>query len=439
MLNTFTKDFIWGAATSAYQIEGAVKEDGRGPCVWDKKNHDEKGNPTGDTGDIACGHYHKYKEDVALMKELGLKAYRFSVSWSRIFPDGKGRINLKGVDFYNSLIDELIKNNIEPIITTWHGDLPLVFEENGGWRNRELINDYVNYAGFLFNTFGDRVKKWITHNEPWCTAFLDVDDFSEYLTIAHNLFVAHAKAVKVYRLSKYGDGKIGITLNLGSQYPATSSPEDKDAARISDGFINRWFLHPVLKGSYPEDMLEVYRKKNHYPQIYEGDMDLLKKNIGDFIGINYYSRSVVKKVYNDSVLEIDNVEINDAIHTEMGWEVYPRGLYDMLMKIKEEYNNPHILITENGAAFKDERIVDGIVADDDRVDYLKSHLKEANNAIKEGVNLDGYFAWSLMDNFEWDLGYSKRFGIIRVDYETLERMWKKSALWYKKVIKNNGF
>lgn len=439
MKSIFPNNFLWGAATSAYQIEGAVQEDGRGPCVWDKINHDELGNPTGDTGDVACDHYHRYKEDIRLMKELGLKAYRFSVSWTRIFPEGKGRINKKGIEFYNSLIDELIKNNIAPVITTWHGDLPLIFEDKGGWRNRELIDHYADYASFLFETFGDRVKKWITHNEPWCAAFLGIDDFSESLTIAHNLFIAHAKAVSAYRKSKNGNGKIGITLNLGSQYAATDTEEDISAAKIADGFINRWFLHPVLKGEYPSDMVEFYRRKGHFPEIQEGDMELLKDNIGDFLGINYYTRSVVKKAYNDSVLETDNVQVDGAVYTEMGWEVYPRGLYDMLMRIKEEYENPLILITENGAAFKDEVIIDGIVVDEDRVVYLKEHIREASNAVKAGVNLGGYFAWSLLDNFEWGLGYSKRFGLIRVDYNTLERSLKNSALWYKKFINSNEF
>lgn len=435
----FPKDFIWGAATSAYQIEGAVNEEGRGKCIWDEINHDENGNATGDTGDIACDHYHRYKEDIAIMKDLGLKSYRFSISWTRIFPKGLGEVNSLGVLFYNNLIDELIKNGIEPIVTTWHGDIPLGFEKNASWGNKELIEHYVNYVTFLFDCFGDRVKKWITHNEPWCAAFLGIDNFSESLQRTHNLMVAHAKAVKAYRESKNGDGEIGITLNLSPQYPSSLKKHDIAAANRVDGFINRWFLDIVLKGKYPENMMKLYKSKGQSFNIEEKDMNIISGNICDFLGINYYTRAVLEHIEDNSVLQSQNVKVQEATYTEMGWEVYPKGLYDILIKIKEEYNNPQIYITENGAAFKDEFIYNGLVIDEDRLKYLKDHLSELYNAIEKGVNVKGYYVWSLLDNFEWGLGYSKRFGIIRVDYDNLERTYKKSALWYKSIIFNNGF
>lgn len=446
----FPKDFLWGAATAAYQIEGATFEDGRGESVWDRFAHTPGKIKNGDTGDVACDHYHRYKRDVALMKEIGLAGYRFSLAWPRLFPEGTGRPNPKGVDFYNSLIDELLAEGIEPAITLNHWDLPQALQELGGWEKRDLIEYFLGYADFAFETFGDRVKKWITHNEPAVIAFNGylfgdhapgLKDPSIAMRVTHNLLVSHGKAVGRYR--ELGQkGEIGIALNLSPAYPATDSDMDQVAARIYDGFQNRWFLHPVLRGAYPEDMLKLYQERGIAPPIEEGDLELLVENPVDFLGINYYSRSIVRKATGESFLNLGyehvRPEESEARFTEMNWEIFPRGLYDLLLSVTEEYDRPKIYITENGAAFKDEVCRDGVVIDEERVDYLKEHFSAAHRALEDGVRLAGYYVWSLMDNFEWSHGYSKRFGLIGVDYNTQERFWKKSAQWYREVIRNNG-
>ncbi len=448
----FPEGFIWGAATSSYQIEGAWNEDGKGESVWDAICHTKKVIHNGDTGDIACDHYHLYKQDVQLMKKMKLHAYRFSVSWPRIFPTGKRKINSKGVEFYDNLVNELIANDIEPFITLYHWDLPLEFNKIGAWESREVVNAFVDYARFMFDKFGDRVKKWITFNEPLVFAvwfqFLGLygkKDIAAGMRMTHLVNVAHAKAIEAYRDSDNSDGLIGITLNLDPVYPKTESSRDKEAATIVDGIINRWYLDPVLKGIYPSDTLALLEKYFNFPSIPDEDLELLKDNPLDFLGINNYSctRVNLEKPIESPIdfykilLPIkpeENVEVSDV-----GWEVYPNGLYDLLKRVDKDYNHPLIYITENGMACKDENIVDNVVQDDDRLSYLQRYLEAASRAINEDVNLKGYFVWSFLDNFEWIEGYSKRFGIIRVDYETQERMWKKSSLWYRDVIANNGF
>lgn len=447
----FPKGFKWGTATASYQIEGAWNEDGKGESVWDALTHTSGIIKNGDTGDIACDHYHLYKEDVKLMKEIGLNSYRFSISWPRIFPTGKGEPNPKGVEFYNNLINELISNDIEPCITLYHWDLPVVFNKIGAWESREVVDAYSKYAEFVFNQFGDRVKNWITFNEPLVFAvwfyLLNIYGTKNILkgfTASHNVNVAHAKAIEAYRSGDHSDGIIGITLNLNHVYPKTDSSLDKEAALIVDGFINRWFLDPIFKAEYPRDILNLLEKDFTAPAIPEEDLELLKKNPIDFLGINNYScsRVGIKKesdLNNYFRLLLPSRAPRGAEKSEMGWEVYPEGLYDLLKRVDRDYNHPVLYITENGMACKDKEIINNIVQDDDRVSYLQRYLEASNRAIKEGVNLKGYFVWSLMDNFEWVEGYSKRFGIIRVNYETQERIWKKSALWYKDAIKNNGF
>jgi beta-glucosidase len=444
----FPKGFLWGAATAAYQIEGAVNEGRRGESIWDRFSHTPETVLNGDTGDIACDHYHKYKEDIALMKELGLKSYRFSIAWPRIFPEGKGRVNQAGIDFYNSLIDELFQAGIEPVATLYHWDLPQKLQERGGWANRETIDYFADYTNLMFKTFGDRVKKWITHNEPIVAAFCGYADgihapgFKDRalgVQVAHHLLLSHAKAVQAFRQLNLNDGKIGITLNLTPIDPATGSLQDKEAVYLADGEKNRWFLDPVFKGSYPADILKLYLENLKAPVIRNGDMELLASQTIDFLGINYYTRAVVKHSEQDFPALYKYINPQDASYTEMDWEVYPEGIYQLLSRIKQDYGDPHIYITENGAAFKDDKVENEVIVDDDRLDYLKQHFAAMRKAIAAGVKLDGYFVWSLMDNFEWSFGYSKKFGIIKVDNKTLARSFKKSAYWYRDVIKNNGF
>lgn len=443
----FPKDFIWGSATASYQIEGAVNEDGRGESIWDRFSHTPGKVTNGDTGDVACDHYHRYKQDIKIMKEIGLQSYRFSIAWPRIFPEGKGKMNQKGIDFYDRLINELLENGIDPAVTLYHWDLPQALQDSGGWSNHDTADYFAEYAERIFKVLGDRVNKWITHNEPWCVAFAGhrqgrhapgFTDFSLAVQVSHHLMLSHAKAVQAYKALNSKTGKIGITLNLYPIYPASDSFEDTETAMLVDGYHNRWFLDPAFKGQYPQDMLNFYKEKLNSPVIQPGDMEIIAANPAEFLGINYYFRKVVRKGNIDPVLLFDEVK-PEGKYTEMNWEVYPQGLYDLLMRIKKDYNNPLIYITENGAAFKDSKPINGIVEDQDRLNFLKQHFETTAKAVKEGVNVQGYYVWSLMDNFEWAHGYTKRFGLIYIDYETQERIWKRSALWYKDVIKNNGF
>nr|6Z1H_A Chain A, ANCESTRAL RECONSTRUCTED GLYCOSIDASE [synthetic construct]6Z1H_B Chain B, ANCESTRAL RECONSTRUCTED GLYCOSIDASE [synthetic construct]6Z1M_A Chain A, Ancestral reconstructed glycosidase [synthetic construct]6Z1M_B Chain B, Ancestral reconstructed glycosidase [synthetic construct]6Z1M_C Chain C, Ancestral reconstructed glycosidase [synthetic construct] len=439
----FPKDFLWGAATAAYQIEGAANEDGRGPSIWDTFSHTPGKVHNGDNGDVACDHYHRYKEDVELMKELGLNAYRFSISWPRILPEGEGKVNQKGLDFYNNLIDELLENGIEPFVTLYHWDLPQALQDKGGWENRETVDAFAEYARVCFERFGDRVKYWITFNEPNVFAVLGylsgvhppgMKDLKKAFRAAHNLLLAHARAVKAYREISQ-NGQIGITLNLSPVYPASDNEEeDKAAAERADQF-NNWFLDPIFKGKY-EHMLErlgeqIAANGGELPEITD-EMEILSASL-DFIGLNYYTSNLVRANPNSGS---SSVKPPDLPRTDMGWEIYPEGLYDLLKRIHEKYNLP-IYITENGMAVDDE-VEDGAVHDTNRIDYLKEHLEAVHKAIEEGVNVRGYFVWSLMDNFEWANGYSKRFGLIYVDYKTQKRTPKKSAYWYREVIKSNG-
>ncbi len=432
----FPDGFAFGAATSAYQIEGACDEDGRGRTAWDLRNHDEQGHPTGPVGDVACDHYHRYQEDIALMKQLGLQTYRFSISWVRIFPDGVGRLNAKGVAFYDALVDGLLQAGIRPAVTVWHGDLPLALDRAGGWENRATITAYLAYAQFLFDHYGDRVKTWYTHNEPWCAAYLNDYPLPRQLSIAHHLLVAHAEAVRLYRQSKNGDGKIGIVLNLARQYPASADPADVAAARNVDGFLNRWFLDPVLKGRYPADMVERYQGFGAAAPILAGDMEALMANPSDFLGINVYSRGVQKADPDNAFLGSKDAPDPRSVYTEMGWEVAPESLYDLLMDLEATYG-AEIQITENGAAFQDAVMQDGVVRDDDRLAYYKGHLSSVERAIRHGCKVTAYYAWSLFDNFEWGT-YEMKFGIVHVDPVTLKRTVKKSGMYYRGVIAARG-
>mgnify|MGYP006289244447 CR=1 FL=1 len=441
----FPDNFLWGAATASYQIEGAWNEDGKGMSIWDSFSHTPGNVKNNDTGDIACDHYHRLEEDVEIMKKLGLDSYRFSVSWPRIMPAGKGKINQKGLDFYKYLIEELLKADISPALTLYHWDLPFELQKIGGWSNRDVAEYFAEYAEIMFDELGDRVDRWITHNEPWVVSFLGhnkgehapgLSDLKLTLNVAHNLMLSHGKSVERYR-SKNLNGELGITLNLHQTYPATDSEKDREAAKLAKEHINGWFLDPIFKGHYPEKLKEIYNNYVGAFEIQDGDMDLISKDI-DFLGINYYTRAVSKYGDEKDSLAVQNIKPEGKKYTEMGWEVYPEGLYDLLTEIKDEYGDTPLYITENGAAFKDE-LSNGEVKDDERLDYLKEHFKAAHKAIEDGVNLKGYYVWSLMDNFEWAFGYSKRFGLIYIDYENGQKRYlKDSAKWYKKVIENNS-
>ncbi len=444
-LAQFPDDFLWGAATASYQIEGAAKEGGRGESIWDRFSHTPGKTRNGETGDVACDHYHRFSDDIALMSELGLRSYRFSVAWPRVLPQGKGSPNQAGLDFYQRLIDELLARNIQPMVTLYHWDLPQAMQDRGGWANRDTADYFADYAALLFYRVADRVRLWITHNEPWVTAYVGhaqgrhapgAKDFPTAVQVTHHLLLSHAKAVQIYREVQPPQGKIGIALNLAPTYSQSDSTPDEQAARVADGFQNRWFLDPVLKGSYPRDMLEVYAGRYEAPAIQPADMALLAQNKIDFLGVNYYFRLVVRAPQKDDFFE--ETKPVDASLTDMGWEIFPEGLYRLLVRLDTDYGHLPIYITENGAAFKDRTITDGIIDDAQRVEFIENHLRQAWRAIRDGVDLRGYFLWSLMDNFEWSYGYSKRFGIVHVDYETQRRTWKRSAHWYRHVIADNA-
>ncbi len=432
----FPQNFLWGTATAAYQIEGAVKEDGRGPSIWDVFSHTPGKIFQNHNGDVATDHYHRYVEDVEIMADIGLNSYRFSISWPRVMPDGK-RKNQKGIDFYNKLVDLLLEKGIKPLITLYHWDYPYALYEKGlDWRHPDSAMYFRDYAGAIFEIFGDRVKLWATINEPWCVAFLGYffgehapghQNIKEAYEVAHNLLRAHGHAVRVFR-EIVKDGEIGIVNVETKIEPASDSENDRIAALFADQAINGWFHDPIFKGEYPKELQNFLEKNGLVTK--DTEMDVITEKI-DYVGVNYYTRMLIKMDPSSS-FGFSPVEGN-LPKTEMGWEIYPQGLYDILMRLNSEYNTP-VYITENGMAGPDE-LKDGEVDDPYRIDYLSSHFEMALRALKDGVNLKGYFIWTLMDNFEWAHGYSKRFGIVYVDYSTLDRIPKKSAKWLKKFLK----
>jgi len=434
---SFPHEFVWGAATASYQIEGAVDEDGRGESIWDRFSATPGKVRNGESGAIACDHYHRYSEDIALMADLGLNAYRFSIAWPRILPAGRGRVNERGLDFYDRLVDALLERRIEPYATLYHWDLPQTLEDAGGWTNRETVDAYVEYVEAVVRRLGDRVHHWITHNEPWVTAWMGYgvgrhapgrqEGASSALAAAHHLLLSHGKALPVIREGSPGC-RVGITLNLTPAYPASQRAEDVEAARRSDANANRWFLDPIFRGDYPADAVDWYRTE--MPAIRAGDMQTIAAPI-DFLGINNYFRSVLRAGPDGSPVP---VRPETSQYTAMDWEVYPQGLYDLLMRVHSDYGPERIYITENGAAYPDVRVHDGSVRDPERQQYIEAHLGSVSRAIDSGAPVGGYFVWSLLDNFEWAYGYSKRFGIVYVDYPTLERVPKSSFHWYRSLI-----
>jgi beta-glucosidase len=443
----FPKDFIWGVATAAYQIEGAAKEDGRGESIWDKFCRAPGAICDGETGDVACDHYHRWWDDVENMRDLGLNAYRFSISWPRIFPLGSGKANAPGLAFYEKLVEALLKARIEPAVTLYHWDLPQALEDKGGWTNHDTAYRFADYAEKIFLKLGDRVKTWITLNEPQVAAFAGygegvhapgMKNLGKAVQASHVLMVANALAVQAYREASSAAHRIGIVLDLHPVYPWSDGVSDVNAASAADGRFNRWFLDPVFRGSYPKDVLEAFVMAKIAPRVEAKDLALLSANPVDFLGVNYYFPHRVLASDADPILHFECAVHKAREKTEMGWEIYPEGLYDLLMKLKQDYGNPRILITENGAAFADTNVLNGQVQDDDRIGYIADHLQQAQRAIASGVKLEGYFLWSLIDNFEWSFGFSRKFGITKLDRHTLGRTWKKSASWYQKVIATNG-
>ena len=454
----FPNDFLWGTATSSYQIEGAANLDGKGPSIWDAFASIPGKIKNNETGNLACDHYHRFEEDVQLMKNMGVNAYRFSISWSRILPTGKGAVNEKGIQFYSKLIDSLLRAGIEPWVTLYHWDLPLALQlENDGWLGSALPDHFANYAKICFDRFGDRVKSWITLNEPWVAAMLGYGQGvfapgrtsnSEPYRAAHQLILAHAKAVTIYR-KEYGhqNGKIGITNNGDWREPLTLNKKDSEAAERALEFFLAWFADPVYKGDYPQVMRD--RLGSRLPQFTDQEKELIK-GTSDFFGLNHYTtmyaahhngRLKESSVYgNGGISEDQDVTLLQDPNwplTSMNWAVVPWGCRKLLRWINDRYDKPDIYITENGCSYPDV-LVDGKVDDTLRVAFYKGYLEACQQAIAEGIPLKGYFAWSFMDNFEWASGYEKRFGLHYVDFETLERTPKKSALWYKEVISKNS-
>lgn len=442
----FPQGFLWGAATASYQIEGSPDADGKGESIWDRFSHIPGRIWDNQTGDIACDHYRRYPEDIKLMAGLGLNSYRFSISWPRIFPAGGGRPNEKGLDFYRRLVDELHKNRIKPAATLYHWDLPQRLEDKGGWSNRDTAGYFQEYAAYLFQNLDLPVDLWITLNEPWVVAYLGhafgvhapgVTDFSTALKVGHHLLLGHGLAVRSFRESARGDEQIGITLNLAPIQPNSDSPADREAAHRSDGFMNRWYLDPIFRGSYPEDMVEIFSRLFEMPLQEEEDAKIIAEPI-DFLGINNYTRILVEATGSADDFMGNPINPPDREYTEMGWEVYPEGLSELLIRVNRDYGPIPLYVTENGAAFPDQLNARGEVDDPRRINYLQTYLYESWKAMEKGVPLKGYFVWTLLDNFEWAFGYSKRFGLVYVDFENQKRYLKNSAHWYKEVISRNG-
>jgi beta-glucosidase len=435
--NAFPPRFVWGVATAAYQIEGATREDGRGESIWDRFCATPGKVWNGQDGSTACDFYHRYQADVELMHELGVDAFRFSIAWPRIVPEGRGRVNPAGLDFYDRLVDELLAKGIVPYPTLYHWDLPQALEDRGGWRRRETAEVFAEYAEHVVGRIGDRIERWVTVNEPWVVAWIGhgwgkhapgCSSRAEALAAGHHLLLSHALASSVIRRDAPG-AQVGIVLDLLPVYPATDSPPDHAAAAELDGVHNRWFLDALFRGRYPSDALEGFAPDS--PPVEDGDLELISRPM-DFLGVNNYTRQIVRaRPGGGSPVR---VRAEKTQHTATGWEVYPDGLHDLLVRIRDDYAPQAVYVTENGAAFDDVRDHAGRVRDPERRVYLESHIGAVGRAIGEGVPVEGYFVWSLLDNFEWADGYSKRFGIVYVDYPTLERVPKESFYWYRDFI-----
>lgn len=447
----FPDNFLWGAATAAYQIEGAWNADGKGESIWDRFSRKPGAITNGDTGDVACDHYHLLDEDVAHMARLGLKAYRFSIAWPRIFPNGGTTVNPAGLDFYRRLIDKLHAHGIQPVATLYHWDLPQALQDRGGWVNRDTALRFAEYAGFVFDRLGSDVALWATHNEPFIQAFYGHGNGAyapgrrnpwEILTVGHHLLLSHGLAVRAFRAAGIHSAQpgrptpqIGIVLMIWPHHPASDHPRDVQAARRIDGAMNRMFLEPLFQGRYPADMIGHFGLRGMRPAVRPGDMELISTPI-DWLGVNTYSRLIHRADPRDLLTGARQIDPTGPT-TAMGWAIYPDCIVEAL-RIAQAYANVPLYISENGAAFADTVQSDGSVKDAERVAYLREHIAAAHRALEAGIDLRGYFVWSLLDNFEWSHGYSKRFGLIYVDYATRRRTWKDSASFYRDVIAQHG-
>jgi beta-glucosidase len=430
----------YGAATAAYQIEGAAHADGRGESIWDRFAHTPGRVARGETGDVACDHYNRWREDLDLMALLGLESYRFSIAWPRVLPEGSGTVNAAGLRFYRELAEGLLERGIEPVATLYHWDLPQVLQERGGWAERETAERFAEYVAVVVAELGDVVGEWITINEPWVVAFQGyahgtkapgVRDWPTALRASHHALLAHGLGTQVLRTA--GATRVGITLNLAPVQPAGDDPLDLAAAVRMDGNLNRWFLEPILRGVYPQDMLDLYERRcGRLDCIEDGDLSLIAAPT-EFLGVNYYAPMRVRADADGGPLEVATAPPGPHI-TAMGWEVDPEGLYRVLKRIRSDYGDVAIAITENGASYDDPPAVDGCVPDPERTAYLETHLDALRRAADEGVRVERYLVWSLLDNFEWEWGYDKRFGIVHVDFETQRRTPKESGLWYRDYI-----
>jgi beta-glucosidase len=463
----FPKGFHWGAATAAYQIEGAVSADGRGPSIWDTFSHTPGRIVDGTDGDIACDHYHRYAEDVALMAELGIASYRFSLAWPRVVPGGSGPVNRAGLDFYERLVDALLAHGIEPLPTLYHWDLPQPLQDAGGWTNRATAQRFADYASVVGAALGDRVTTISTLNEPWCAAFLGYGSGvhapgrtsnAEALAAAHHLNLAHGLGAAALRAATPATGQVAVTLNLALVRAASERSADVAAAQHVDGLANRIFLEPLLAGRYPHDVLDDLRHVTDWAFLRQGDAELINVPI-DRLGVNYYSPTLVAAPTPELLAQVSKRWVNDpqgapgpspypgtdlalsmpqaGPYTAMNWRIEPGGLTELVGRVAAAYPQVPLVITENGAAFDD--VLDGdAVHDADRIDYLREHIAAVHTAIDQGVDIRGYYVWSLLDNFEWAWGLSKRFGIVHVDFPSGTRRAKDSAYWYRDVIRRNG-
>lgn len=441
----FPEGFLWGSATAAYQVEGAVDEDGRGTSIWDTFSHTPGCTWHGDTGDIADDTYHRLDGDLDLLSELGLRAYRFSVAWPRVQPEGRGGVNQKGLDYYRRLVEGLLERSIVPCLTLYHWDLPQPLQDAGGWPARDIVGRFTEYAAIVFEALGDQVPMWLTLNEPWVVAWMGygngkhapgIADEAQALAATHHLLLAHGSAIEAMRAIGSGESRLGITLNLSPSHPASDDPADRRAAALVDGNSNRLFLDPLFRGSYPQDMVGHYAPVSDFSFVHDGDLERISTPI-DWLGVNYYFGTRVTADPADP--DRGSVVLPpEGATTAMGWPIEPETMTSLLLRLHSEYTKLPIFITENGAAFYDYVDPEGGVDDVERIEFLEGHFRAAHAAIEQGVNLRGYFVWSFLDNFEWSFGYSKRFGLVFVDYGTQTRTPKQSARWYTGVIKANA-
>lgn len=443
---TFPNNFIWGAGNSAYQSEGGWNLDGSGESIWDRYCHIPGNILNGESGDVAGDFYHRYGETISLLKELGITHYRMSIAWTRIIPDGRGEVNRAGLDFYHKVFDAMLENGIQPFVTLYWWDLPQKLQDTGGWANRETADCYERYARVLFKEFGGKVKRWATFAEPFCVAFIGnyigsyapgIKDFSTALQVSYNILLAHGKAVDACR-QLAPDCKIGITLNLSDCQPATDKAGDAAAAHRADGYRNRWFLDPIFKGGFPRDMLDWYRARGVVlPDIRPEDLELMNGKL-DFLGLDYYSPHFFVEDTGNWPVQATAVKVGKPLN-DIGWEMVPEALYNILQRVRKDYGDIELMVTENGNCVTDIPNRNGEIADDGRIDYMYHHLSQLQRAIGDGIRVSGYYAFSFEDNLEWALGYTKRFGLVYVDFKTQQRIIKHSGHWYGRVARQNGF